>query len=104
MTSFFNIFLPPEFSEHFFKHQTINNHQTKWNKKFSNVCYIGKTQDFILFQILVHSPYEYPEVSAKGASIGVSKEVFIGVMAHYTEWYIHVFIVLTVHHIECKIF
>ena len=36
-------------------------------------------------QILLHSPYEYPEVRRKGFGLGMGKEAFIGVSAVHTE-------------------
>lgn len=38
-------------------------------------------------QVLVHSPFSFPEVSSRGFAIDRNKEVFIGVSAQYTERY-----------------
>ena len=39
----------------------------------------------VLFQVLVHSPFSYPEVTGKGFAIGQAKETFIAVGARYTK-------------------
>jgi hypothetical protein len=38
-----------------------------------------------LYQVLVHSPFDYPEVSGKGLAVNYRKEVFVGVSAKYVE-------------------
>ena len=38
-------------------------------------------------QVLVHSPYDFPEVTGKGFAIDKEKEVFIAVSAQLTERY-----------------
>lgn len=42
----------------------------------------------LIFQLLVHSPYSFPEVSGKGFAIGTGKESFIAVSAQYTERFV----------------
>ena len=41
--------------------------------------------NFYGFRVLVHSPYEFPEVSGKGFAIGSKKEAFLAVSAQVTE-------------------
>ena len=48
----------------------------------------GKTYSSIFFswlQVLVHYPYEFPEVTKKSVAVGTGQEVFIGVSADYIE-------------------
>ena len=47
-----------------------------------NKNYSGKIS---WFQVLVHYPYEFPEVSKKGVAVGTGQEVFIGVSANVIE-------------------
>ena len=39
-------------------------------------------------KVLVHNPYEFPEVSGKGFAVGSSKEAFLAVSAQVTERYL----------------
>jgi hypothetical protein len=39
----------------------------------------------IFFQVLIHSPLEYPEVSARGFSVYLMQEAFVAVTAQTTE-------------------
>ena len=36
-------------------------------------------------QVLVHNPYEFPEVNGKGFAVGSGKEAFLAVSAQVTE-------------------
>ena len=39
----------------------------------------------ITVQVLVHNPYEFPEVNGKGFAVGSAKEAFLAVSAQVTE-------------------
>ena len=41
--------------------------------------------NFFGFRVLVHHPYEYPEVRGKGFAIGKGKEAFLAVSAQVVE-------------------
>ena len=41
--------------------------------------------NFVGFRVLVHHPYEYPEVRGRGFAISKGKEAFLGVSAQVTE-------------------
>ena len=41
--------------------------------------------DFIGFRVLVHSPYDFPEVSGKGFAVGSGNVAYIGIDASYTQ-------------------
>ena len=43
--------------------------------------------NFYGFRVLVHSPYNFPEVSGKGFAIPSKKEAFLAVSAQVTERY-----------------
>ena len=37
------------------------------------------------YKVLVHSPYDFPEVAGKGFTVGTQQESFIGIAPSYTE-------------------
>ena len=47
--------------------------------------YLVSENNFVGFRVLVHNPYEYPEVRGKGFAIGKGKEAFLAVSAQVTE-------------------
>ena len=36
-------------------------------------------------KVLIHSPYEFPEVSKKGIAVGIGQEILVGVSAEVIE-------------------
>ena len=40
--------------------------------------------DYYGYKVLVHSPYDFPEVGSKGFSLGAGKVAYIGVDARHT--------------------
>ena len=47
--------------------------------------YYVKENNYVGFRVLVHNPYEYPDVRGKGFAIGQGKEAFLAVSAQVTE-------------------
>ena len=41
--------------------------------------------NFVGYRVLVHNPYEYPEVRGKGFAVDKGKEAFLAVSAQVTE-------------------
>jgi hypothetical protein len=64
------------------KHQSIEGYITLHNvlHNLMRVLIIAP-----ICQVLVHSPFDYPEVSGKGLAVNYRKEVFVGVSAKYVE-------------------
>ena len=56
-----------------------------------NWCFVssvfGSIYELIL-QVLVHDPYTFPLVSARGMSVGMGQETFVSVLATTRERYI----------------
>ncbi len=44
-----------------------------------------KDLELLFLQVLIHSPYEFPEITKMGTSVGVGTETYIAISAQVTK-------------------